>query len=156
MLLRVLFVCTGNICRSPLAEAIFSHYVHEEGLTDRFVADSAGIDSWHVGERADPRTCAVGAEHGIAVTSVARQFEIRDYDRFDRIIAMDRGHLNGLRARAPKGHQDKVHLMRDYDVPENQGKDVPDPYYGGPAGFEAMYQMLAICCRNLLDSLKQS
>jgi protein-tyrosine phosphatase len=150
---RVLFVCTGNICRSPLAEAIFTHYVREEGLEERFVIDSAGLDGWHEGEPADPRTCDVGEVHGIPVPSIARRFQARDFERFDVIVAMDRGHLSALRSRAPEGSRQKVHLMRDYDHPENHGRDVPDPYYGGPEGFERMYQMLAVCCRNLLDAL---
>jgi protein-tyrosine phosphatase len=151
---RVLFVCTGNICRSPLAEAIFSQYVRDAGLDDQFVIDSAGLDGWHEGQPADPRTCDIGQAYGIAVPSVARRFQARDFDRFDVILAMDRGHLDALRSRAPAAHRDKIHLMRDYDAPENHGRDVPDPYYGGPAGFDSMYHMLAVSCRNLLDSLK--
>jgi protein-tyrosine phosphatase len=154
MALRILFVCTGNICRSPLAEAIFAHYVREQGLGEHFHIDSAGLDGWHVGEAADPRTCRIGAAYGVDVPSVARQFEARDYERFDLILAMDRGHFKALRSRAPEKHRDKVELMRDYDHPEHHGSDVPDPYYGGPQGFEDMYQMLAVACRNLLDSLK--
>jgi len=115
-----------------------------------------GTDSWHTGECADPRTCAIGEKYGIAVTSIARPFEARDYDRFDLILAMDRGHLNALRARATQSQQDKLRLMRDYDSHENRGQDVPDPYYGGAEGFERMYRMLSVCCRNLLDSLNQS
>ena len=153
---RVLFVCTGNICRSPLAEALFAHYVQQDGLADRFAIDSAGLDSWHVGERADPRTCRVGQSYGVPVRSIARQFEAADYERFDLILAMDRGHRRALLSRAPAAHRDKVRLMRDYDDPVNHGEDVPDPYYGGPDGFESMYQMLAVCCRNLLESLKES
>lgn len=153
---RVLFVCTGNICRSPLAEAVFAHYVREEGLEDRFVADSAGLDSWHVGEPADPRTCHIGQTYGVPVPSIARQFQAEDYERFDIILAMDRGHLQALLSRAPARHRHKVRLMRDFDEPAHHGRDVPDPYYGGPAGFESMYRMLAASCRNLLESLKQA
>jgi low molecular weight protein-tyrosine phosphatase len=152
---RVLFVCTGNICRSPLAEALFRHYVREERLEDQFVIDSAGLDSWHVGENADPRTCQIGRAYGIDVDSVARQFEAADFERFDLILAMDRGHFRALTARAPARHREKVKLMREYDDPEHQSKDVPDPYYGGAEGFESMYRMLSVCCRHLLESLRK-
>ncbi len=152
---RVLFVCTGNICRSPLAEALFAHYVREDGLGGRFEADSAGLEGWHVGDPADPRTRRVAEGHGVPVPSLAREFHQRDFDRFDLILAMDRGHLAELQSRAPGKHRGKVRLMRDYDRAENRGKDVPDPYYGGPAGFEAVYRMLAISCRNLLEILKE-
>ena len=151
---RVLFVCTGNICRSPLAEALFKHYVREDHLGDHFEVDSAGLDSWHVGECADPRTCRVARDNGIEIDGVARQFEARDFERFDVIVAMDRGHHRALLSRAPARHKPKVQLMRDYDEPAHHGTDVPDPYYGGPEGFDSMYRMLARSCRNLLDSLK--
>jgi protein-tyrosine phosphatase len=151
---RVLFVCTGNICRSPAAEALFAHYVREDGLGDRFLADSAGLGGWHIGDRADPRTRRVAEGHGVPVPSRARQFDERDFDRFDLILAMDKDHLAELQSRAPGVHRSKVRLMRDYDRPENHGKDVPDPYYGGPEGFEAVHQMLAVSCRSLLDTLK--
>lgn len=151
---RVLFVCTGNICRSPVAEALFDHYVREDGLGDRFQADSAGLGGWHVGDRADPRARRVAEGRGVPVPSRARQFHERDFDRFDLILAMDRDHLVELLSRAPEAHRHKVRLMRDYDRAENHGKDVPDPYYGGAQGFEAVHQMLAVSCRNLLDTLK--
>jgi protein-tyrosine phosphatase len=153
---RVLFVCTGNICRSPLAEALFAHEARQQGLDHRFLADSAGLEGWHAGDRADPRTLRVAEAHGVPVPSIARRFENRDFDRFDLILAMDRGHLAELRAQAPAKHRDKIRLMRDHDQPEGRGKDVPDPYYGGPEGFEAVHRMLARCCRNLLESLQEA
>lgn len=151
--LRVLFVCTGNICRSPLAEAIFQSLVHERGLTRSYVADSAGTHGWHEGEPADPRTREVGARHGVSVDSISRPLRPSDFERFDLLVAMDRGHLRELRARCPAGLEHKLLLMRDYDSPGSD-KDVPDPYYGGPAGFEDNFRMLEICSGGLLDALE--
>ncbi|MGE0455352.1 MAG: low molecular weight protein-tyrosine-phosphatase [Vicinamibacteria bacterium] len=152
---RVLFVCTGNICRSPLGEALFAHFVRERGLQDRFVADSAGLGPWHVGDRADPRTRRHAEKFGVAVTSIARQFEDDDFDRFDLILAMDRGHLRELRGRAGASQASRVRLMREYDQPPRQD-DVPDPYYGGPRDFEEVFRILEVCCRNLLDRLLEA
>ena len=152
---RVLFVCTGNICRSPLAEALFIHDVEEKGLGHRFLADSAGLEGWHAGDRADPRTRRVAEGHGVPVPSIARKFENHDFERFELILAMDRGHLAELQSRAPARYLDKVRLMRDHDQPEGRGKDVPDPYYGGPEGFESVHRLLARCCHNLLESLEE-
>ena len=128
--------------------------MREDGLGAWFEADSAGLGGWHVGDPADPRTRRVAEGHGVPVPSLARQFHDRDFDRFDLILAMDRGHLAELQSRAPGKHRGKVRLMRDYDRGENRGRDVPDPYYGGPAGFEAVYRMLALSCRALLENLK--
>ena len=124
-----------------------------EGRASQFEVDSAGIDGWHVGEAADPRTRSVGEKHGVDVPSIARQFDSRDYERFDLILAMDKGHERALLARASKAHKHKIRLMREYDRPEHRGEDVEDPYYGGAEGFERMYQTLEVCCLNLLRSL---
>jgi len=152
--MRLLFVCTGNICRSPLAEAIFAHLAREAGGAERYAVDSAGLEGWHAGDPADARSCRVGARHGVDVPSIAREFQQRDFERFDLILAMDRGHLRALRARAPEALRHKVRLMRDYDRPSQRGGDVPDPYYGGASEFEEVFQMLMVCCRNLLDTLE--
>jgi protein-tyrosine phosphatase len=150
---RVLFVCTGNICRSPLAEAIFKGLVQKRGLVDRYEADSAGTHGYHEGDPADPRTVRVGAKHGLRVDSIARELRDSDFTRFDVLVAMDRGHLREMRARCPKALQGKLVLMPDYD-PEGVLKDVPDPYYGGPEGFEQIYRILDGCSRGLLDALE--
>jgi low molecular weight protein-tyrosine phosphatase len=150
---RVLFVCTGNICRSPLAEAVFKDLVSKRGLGDRYEADSAGTHGYHEGDPADPRTIRVGAKHGLRVDSIARELRDSDFTRFDVLVAMDRGHLREMRARCPKPLQAKLVLMPDYD-PEGVLKDVPDPYYGGPEGFEQIYRILDGCSRGLLDALE--
>jgi protein-tyrosine phosphatase len=150
---RVLFVCTGNICRSPLAEAVFKDLVQKRGLERRYEADSAGTHGYHEGDPADPRTIKVGAKHGLRVDSVARELRDEDFARFDVLVAMDRGHLREMRARCPKVHQSKLLLMPDFD-PEGVLKDVPDPYYGGFDGFEHIYRILDGCLRGLLDALE--
>ncbi len=151
--LGVLFVCSGNICRSPLAEAIFKSLVEEAGLGARFVIDSAGTHGFHEGDRADPRTRRVGRKYGLDVDSIARPVVDEDFDRFNLIIAMDRGHRRELMARAGANREAAIRLMREFD-PSSRDHDVADPYYGGEEGFEAMYSVLVPACRGLLESLK--
>lgn len=150
---RVLFVCTGNICRSPLAEAVFKDQLGRRGLEHRYEVDSAGTHGWHEGEPADPRTIGVGAKHGLRVDSTARGLRDEDFDRFDVLVAMDRGHLREMRARCPKPLRGKLLLMPEYD-PKGAIDDVPDPYYGGIEGFEEVYRILDRCCRGLLEALE--
>jgi protein-tyrosine phosphatase len=151
--LRVLFVCTGNICRSPLAEAVFKRLVAARGLAAHYEVDSAGTHGWHCGELADPRTRRVGDLHATPVESVARELCADDCERFDVLVAMDRGHLRELQARFPPALHSRLVLMRDYDAP-GSSKDVPDPYYGSFKGFEEVYTILERCCRKLLDALE--
>lgn len=146
-------MCSGNICRSPLAEAIFRSLVHEAGLGPRFLIDSAGTHGFHEGDQADPRTRRVGRKHGLNVDSIARPLVDEDFDRFDLIIAMDRGHRRELMARAGGRRSSTIRLMCEFD-PEARDQDVADPYYGGEEGFEAMYSALVPACRGLLDSLR--
>ena len=150
---RILFVCSGNICRSPLGEAIFRHLAEEAGHGDRFEVDSAGTHGWHEGEPADPRARKVGQKHGVAVTSLARPIDSRDFERFDLILAMDRGHLRELRARCPAPLRDRIRLMREFDETRDGGLDVPDPYYSDEKAFEHVYDLLEGCCRRLLEEL---
>lgn len=146
-------MCSGNICRSPLAEAIFKSLVREAGFESRFVIDSAGTHGFHEGDQADPRTRRVGSKHGLDVDSIARPVVDEDFDRFDLIIAMDRGHRRELLSRAGAGRPAVIRLMREFD-PTARDQDVADPYYGGEEGFETMYSVLMPACRGLLDSLK--
>lgn len=150
--MRLLFVCSGNICRSPLAEAAFAALARAEGHAARFEVDSAGTHGWHAGERADPRAIEVGAAHGVPVESRARAVRPSDFREFDLILAMDRGHLSELRGRCPAELRHKVRLMRAYDFP-GAPPDVPDPYYGDLSDFEAVYDIVATCGRRLLDEL---
>lgn len=149
----VLFVCLGNICRSPLAKGIFQDLVRDRDMADRFDIDSCGTGGWHAGSGADPRTVQIAAFHGLTFEHEARQLDPRrDFDRFDYLLAMDLDNRAGLlHAGAPAS---KVHLMRSFD-PALQGEtehllQVPDPYYGGSEGFEKMYVMLKAACEGFL------
>jgi protein-tyrosine phosphatase len=150
---RVLFVCSGNICRSPLAEAIFKALARDAGLASRFAVDSAGTHGLHEGDPADPRTRRVGRKHGLDVDSISRPVTDADFDGFDLIIAMDRGHRRELLSRAGSSRRAAIRLMREFD-PAARDQDVPDPYYGGEAGFDLMYAILDPACRGLLQSLR--
>ncbi len=152
--LSVLFVCLGNICRSPLAEGVFRHLVREEGLEDRFEIDSAGTGDWHVGQAPDRRSVAVAAAHRVDLPGRARQVRPEDFDRFDLIVAMDRDNLSDLGRMADDGARARLHLLREFD-PEGGGDDVPDPYYGGADGFEVVYAMVHRSCARLLEELRR-
>jgi protein-tyrosine phosphatase len=152
-LFRILFVCSGNICRSPLAEALFKHMAEGAGLGSRFEVDSAGTHGFHQGDRADPRTRRVAKRHGVDVTSIAREVEDADFDRFDLIVAMDRGHKRELVERAGNATRaKKIRLMREFD-PGADGLDVPDPYYDADGAFEKVYAILEAACRGLFKTL---
>lgn len=145
----VLFVCLGNICRSPLAEGIFIHLARERGVLDRFRVDSCGTGGWHAGNRADPRSIAVAAKHGIELASIARKFDPRrDPVDFRWLIPMDRqNHRDLLDAGVPS---DRLRLMLDFH-PNPPTREVPDPYYGGADGFDKVYDMLRVSCEAMLD-----
>lgn len=150
----VLFVCLGNICRSPLAEGVFRHMVDAAGLSERFDIDSAGTGAWHVGERPDARAAMVAEQHGVSLECRARQLTEGDLQRFDYVIAMDRDNLENIRRMAgATGSEAEVLLLRDFD-PEGEGDEVPDPYYGGASGFETVYEMVQRSCANLLERLR--
>ena len=149
----VLFVCLGNICRSPLAEGIFQHLVEEAGVSDEFEIDSAGTGSWHVGERPDTRAIAVARAHGITLPSRARQITPEDLDHFDYVIAMDLENVRNLENMAESSRTDvQIHLLREFD-PEHTGDEVPDPYYGGASGFEKVFKIVSQSCEALLAGL---
>lgn len=149
---RVLFVCLGNICRSPLAEGVMRHLVAERGLEDRVEVDSAGTGAWHVGEAPDPRSVAVAASNGVSLDGqTARKVSPADFRDFTRVIAMDDANLRDLRRLEPPGSPAEVRMLRDFD-PQGAG-DVPDPYYGGDDGFDRVYEMVHRSCGALLDEI---
>ena len=150
---RVLFVCTGNICRSPTAEGIFLKLVRDAGLHDAIVADSAGTHGYHVGEPPDERTCQAATRRGYDLTHLrARKFERDDFHRFDLVLAMDReNHTHLARLVQPsEGH--KLKMMMQY-ARRFRELEVPDPYYGGSRGFEVVLDMLEDASRGLLQAI---
>lgn len=153
-MIRICFVCLGNICRSPLAEGVFRHLAAAAGRSTDFHVESAGLGDWHVGEPPDSRARRVAAQHGVALDSRARQFRARDFGRFDVILAADEDIHAGLLRLAPDADaRRKVYLLRDTDPLAGADKDVPDPYYGDYGGFERVYTLIERSCRGWLERL---
>lgn len=141
MLRRILLVCTGNICRSPLAEAVFRHKIGLAGRSGELEVDSAGIHDYHVGERPDPRTLKIAGINGISTESIrARQIGMDDFSDFDVILGMDAGHVRHLEKISPSEYRHKIHLFLEFAG--CGAHDVPDPYYGGFKGFEDIYTLI--------------
>ncbi|MCW2669261.1 MAG: protein tyrosine phosphatase [Frankiales bacterium] len=148
-MIRVVFVCTGNICRSPTAEAVFRHKVEQAGLTDQIEIGSAGMGDWHVGKDADPRAITAWQARGYDHTHVARQLRRSWRDDYDLFVALDTGHLMELRSLLPGV---EARLLRDWDA-KGMG-DVPDPYYDGPEAFEDVLDIVERSCDRLLEELR--
>lgn len=145
----LLFVCSGNICRSPLAEGIFRNIAREAGYAHHFEVDSAGIGAWHAGVPPDPRSVEIARKHTVNIGDQrARQIIPDDFDRFDHLLAMDRDNLAALRSQAGKTHLGKIRLLL-----QHPDLDVPDPYYGDINGFEVVYQLILNGCHGLLEDL---
>ncbi|MFY0655086.1 MAG: low molecular weight phosphotyrosine protein phosphatase [Cyclobacteriaceae bacterium] len=137
---KVLFVCLGNICRSPLAEAIFNHECEKESIKNTY-ADSAGTGAYHVGDQPDPRTIKVARKNGVPINHKARQFQPEDCDHFDYIFALDSSNYENIIQIAGK-QPDNLYMLREFDIDKN-GIDVPDPYYGGTDGFDLIFAMMS-------------
>lgn len=150
---RLLFVCLGNICRSPIAEGVFAHIAAQAGKGDLFEVDSAGTGSWHIGDPPDPRAVAAAARRGIDLSAQrARQLRAGDFDAFDLLLAMDRDNRSEMLMCAPAEHSGKVALFLD-GVPEPGVDEVPDPYYGGNNGFEEVLDLVEAGAHALLARL---
>ena len=149
----VLFVCTGNICRSPTADGVMRRLVREAGLADEIRVDSAGTHEYHVGEPPDERAQEHARRRGYDLSGLrARQVAADDFESFELILAMDRGHLEILRRVAPLQHRHKLRLLMEFAG--GKSEEVPDPYYGGPGGFERVLDMVEAAARGLLAELR--
>lgn len=155
-MIKVLFVCLGNICRSPLAEAIFNHQIQEEGLEGKFKCDSCGTSDFHIGELPDERSIKCAEKHGMSMTHRGRQITHIDIREYDYIIAMDKSNKRNIEALILdyRLNHDQIFLMRDFQLDADH-PEVPDPYYGGEEGFEEVYKILQDSISNLLIQLKK-
>jgi low molecular weight protein-tyrosine phosphatase len=156
-MVRVNFVCMGNICRSPTAEGVMRHLVEEAGLRHAIEVDSSGTSGYHVGDAPDPRSRAEAARRGISLAGMrSRRFASADFSTFQYNIAVDDYNLRILEGQASDDEaRASLSLLRDHDPAERRGQDVPDPYYGGANGFPKVYDIVEGACRGLLDTLRR-
>jgi protein-tyrosine phosphatase len=157
-MVRICFVCLGNICRSPTAEAVMRDLVAREGLTGQIEIDSAGTGDWHVGNSPDARSIAAGKRRGIKVGGRARHFEPEDWERFDYVIAMDQSNHADLLRSAPRGRGargEKLRLLRSFDPESPPGASVPDPYYTTD-GFDEVIDLSIAACEKLLEHVREA
>ncbi len=155
MKVAVLFVCMGNICRSPTAEAVFRHYVESAGLAESILIDSAGTHDYHIGHAPDLRSQQAAQQRGYEMGGLrGRQVESRDFERFDYVLAMDKANLAILQYLAPRGCKKQVGLFLDYARHYSE-REVPDPYYGGAQGFEHVLDLVEDAAQVLLQHIRQ-
>ena len=153
-MIRVLFVCTGNICRSPTADGVFRAMVKTNGLADQIEGDSAGIENYHIGAPPDPRTILAAKGRGYILDDLrARQVRPDDFERFDYVLAMDDGHKRRLIRSCPAAFQNRIHLFLDFSA-RYKGQSVPDPYYGGARDFQTVLDMVEDGATGLLGHLR--
>lgn len=153
--IRILFVCMGNICRSPTAQGVFETLIQRERLGHLIEVDSAGTHAYHVGNPPDRRAQDTARRRGFDISSQrARKAQSDDFREFDYLMAMDQDNFHGLMSICPEGMENKVHLLMDY-APAFRTREVPDPYYGGDAGFERVFDMMEAAAAGLLEELKR-
>jgi protein-tyrosine phosphatase len=155
-MVRLLFVCLGNICRSPTAEGVMRGLIEREGLSQEIAVDSAGTGSWHVGSPPDARASAAAQARGLTLAGQARRVRARDFEDFDLLLAMDRSNLRDLQRLAPDDDaRAKVRLLRAFDPAGDGGElDVPDPYYGAEGGFGEVFELVQAACAGLLADIR--
>jgi len=152
---KVLFVCMGNICRSPMAHGVFRQLVRDEGLAEYIEIDSAGTHGYHLDEPPDRRAILTAARRGVEIDDLrARRAEPRDFHDFDYVLAMDQENYQALRAICPPVHRSKLRLLMDF-APDYGIREVPDPYYGGPRGFEQVFDLVEVAALGLLEDIRQ-
>ncbi len=150
--MNILFVCLGNICRSPMAETIMRKYVSDANMDNRIMVDSAGLEAYHEGERADKRMRAHAARRGYDITAISRKITAEDWDYFDMIVCMDDQNVRALNQRAPsEEHKKKIQRATNFCEKYILESNVPDPYYGGDAGFEYVIDLLEDACAGILQ-----
>lgn len=149
----VLFVCLGNICRSPTAEGVMHHLLKAQGLQAQVAVDSAGTGGYHVGAKADLRAREHAKKRGIELASRARQFQVSDFHEFNYILAMDSSNFTDLKALSCGSYDDRIFMFLDFDPNSLKGSSVPDPYYGGEDGFEEVLDLAFRGCQGLIDLL---
>ena len=153
---RIVFVCLGNICRSPTAEGVMNHLLKERTLTHKVYIDSAGTSGWHAGDSADHRSRETAKRYGFDLESRSRKFTVDDFRNFDYIIAMDKSNKqNILQLSSSEEDREKVYLFRNFDVNSPPNSDVPDPYYGGEKGFDHVFSICFAGCKGLLKHLEE-
>ncbi|MCU7811081.1 MAG: low molecular weight phosphotyrosine protein phosphatase [Candidatus Thiodiazotropha sp. (ex Notomyrtea botanica)] len=153
---KVLFVCMGNICRSPTAHGVFRSLVEREDLKDRIHTDSAGTIAYHVGEPPDRRARETAAKRGVDLSDLrARKARAEDFEIFDYVIAMDRSNYSELQDICPSGYEEKLYLFLDF-APHLPEDEVPDPYYGGVAGFDRVFDLVENASRGLLQHIREN
>ena len=151
--MKIVFVCTGNICRSPTAEAVARHFIAEAGLARSITVDSAGTQGYHVGEAPDPRTRQAALKRGYDLSGLrARKLDSADFRRFDLLLAMDRSHLEFMLRLCPEIYRHRVALFMSF-APESDFDEVPDPYYGGPRGFDFVLDMCEAGAKGLIERM---